>query len=146
MSAGLRWVLLATGLGVALSLPGCGGGGGNKLRVKGRLLDNGQPLKVPTEGIPPGDRGIRVTFYPMFEGEETPDPEVAVVNPDGATFEVPGKDGKGITPGKYRISIQLGARGRPDLLNDAFGPDTSPIIREVTGEDDMVVDIKKPAG
>ena len=137
-----RLLVLAC-VSLALTLPGCTSGPPRVTGVHGRLLDKGQPLQIP-QGLPPGDPGVRVTFYPMDEKAGT-EAQQAVVNPDG-TFTVPGNDRKGIPPGKYRIGVALGAFGTPDKLKGAFGEKNSPIVRDVTGAEEIVIDVGKPNG
>jgi hypothetical protein len=73
----------------------------------------------------------------------------AAVNPDG-DYEVLGKDGDGIPPGKYRISVLLPtAFTNVDKLKGAFGPDNSKIVREVAREPKeqaIDIDLAKPEG
>jgi hypothetical protein len=86
-------------------------------------------------------------------------------DPKDGTFVVPGPDGYGIPPGKYRISIFQGltregesmaleerkgtSRKAPvinretDFFKGFFGPTTSPIVREVTPGAELVVDLDK---
>jgi hypothetical protein len=123
-----------------VSLAGCGGPP-RLTGVHGRLLDRGQPLHLP-EGLPPGDPGARVTFYPLEEKEGT-EAQQAAVSPDG-TFTLPGNDRNGIVPGKYRVGVALGAFGTPDRLKGAFGEKTSPLVRDVTGGEEIVIDVGKP--
>ena len=128
---------------LALTLPGCGG---PRVTPGGRLLDKGQPLQIPQQGLPPGDPGVRVIFLPMEPEKEGTAQQPAVVNVQDATFTVPGNDGRGIAPGKYRISIALGAYGTPDKLKGAFGEKNSPVVRDVTGAEEIVIDVSKPSG
>ena len=55
----------------------------------------------------------------------------AIYSPTDGTFKVGGPDGKGLRPGKYRISVSKGAMGRPDELEEAFSRDTSPLTVEI---------------
>jgi hypothetical protein len=139
MRASLRSAVLLLAW-AALALSGCGGGV-KKVTAHGRLLNNNQPLTAPGP-LPPGDAGLRVTFYPTGENEGK-EAQQAIVNPDG-TFELPGNDRKGVLPGRYRVAISVGAYGMPDKLQGAFGENNSPIYREVTGgPEEMVIDIAK---
>ena len=70
---------------------------------------------------------------------------------------------KGIPPGKYRLAVTQRysreafevskpkdkPRGRrspatTDLLEDKFGPMTSPIVREINGSVDLIIDLDRP--
>lgn len=102
---------------------GCGGGGAKNVPVKGQLITKDGPFKAQRPGghaLPPGDPGIRVKFTPA---EAPPAGEdsfyYASVNPDDSTFDVPGKRGKGIPPGKYTVSIAVGAAGEPSAAAKA---------------------------
>src|SRR5260221_4794491 len=100
----LALAILTTGLLVAVG--GCNSDG---LRiVKGRLVNNGEPLKVSQQGV------VQIAF----EYATNPDGSfVAVVGSDGQ-FAIEGPTGKGIRPETYRISvIQLDPYSkRKDLL------------------------------
>jgi hypothetical protein len=78
-------------------------------------------------------------------------------------FTVGGPDGYGVPPGKYRVSIFQGLtrdaerkaneegklrvrRGEAitrdtDMLKDLFGPNTSPIVRQIREAGELVVDL-----
>jgi hypothetical protein len=81
---------------------------------------------------------------------------------DEGTFEVPGPEGRGIPPGKYRISVVLNPRNsvtapRPksqrdaanrdhDFLGGRFGPASSPIVRTLDAPTHVVIDLDRPTG
>lgn len=142
-----------------LGLAGCDPG--NTVHVSGHLLKGGQPY------VAPDDQTIGVTFYAMAGQLESKaaavvdEPFAATYGKDGA-FEVPGREGRGIPPGKYRVVVirkpKAGtARPAPrgskakfdrekDFLNDQFGPGTSPIVREVKASTyDLTIDLDNPA-
>lgn len=107
------------------------------------MVQNGQP---PTLG--PNDR-LTVIFY-ADQGVFPPGLMLMTdVSPDG-TFEIKSADEDGIPPGKYRIAItqmvvEGNAKGQ-DKLRGAFGPASTPFIREFTSNtDDLTLDIGKPA-
>lgn len=155
----LRRRVLRSVVGVAcLALAGCGSG--NNVWVTGHLLKGGQPYQAPDR------QTIGVTFYAMEtkgnDGKNAPanEPYAATYNSDGS-FEVPGKEGRGIPPGMYRISvirkpkagkiapIPKGSKAQidrdKDYLNDQFGPETSPIVREIPASVDLTIDLDNPA-
>jgi hypothetical protein len=72
-----------------------------------------------------------------------------VTNAQGGTFEVPGLDGKGIKPGRYRIAI-VGRVGispeTPDYFKGMFTRDKTQILRDVKPGEEVVIDIAKPQG
>ncbi len=118
-----------------------------KVVVKGKLLDNGKPLHIATEGLPPGERGIRLSFYPVQENGTLGDPEEATVAPQTATFELRGHDGKGIKPGKYRVGYTIGSLfGRPGEKTRQLQPEQSKIIRDIGGDAELTIDLAKSEG
>lgn len=150
--------LLAAPLVLALAGPGCGSS--DAVRVGGKLLKGGNPY------TPPSGQRIGVTFYAVeakdAAGKAVPagEPYPAQFNPADGTFTVPGPDGRGIPRGKYRVAISR-QKGRgtveapkrrgakpfdreTDLFQNQFGPDTSPIVREIAAPSDLVVDLDSP--
>lgn len=134
---------------LALALSGCGGGPKKLTGVHGRLLDNGGALRIPAS-LPPGDPGVQVAFYPTDPKTQGREPQQAVVHPGGATFDLPGNDHKGIAPGKYRIALSLGAytaSGASDQFKGIYGPENSPIFKEVTADgQDVTIDVTRDGG
>ena len=147
---------------VALALACFGCGNSNAIKVRGKLLQAGQPY------VPPAGQRVVVTLYVVdakdASGKSIPAQEAfrAYCDPKDGTFVVPGPDGYGIPPGKYRISIFQGltregeskapkgrSRNAPridretDFFKDLFGPTTSPIVREVTQGAELIVDLDK---
>lgn len=144
---------LALILLVALGVTGCG----SNVRVTGKVSKGGQPVN-PVKGM-----HMAVGFHPVAEadGGKSKEPDLYAANvKDDGTFDVPGVDGDGIPPGKYRVSVILstgrdrsGAKktgnvdtSEKDILNGAFGPDNSPIIREVKSSTYLEIDLDKPVG
>ncbi|MCS7306311.1 MAG: hypothetical protein NZ602_14535 [Thermoguttaceae bacterium] len=129
------------GLGLVLGvLIGCGGKGQEPaVRAKGRILMNGKPLAVSPQNREVGIGYVRVEFYRLGpDGKPQDPPEGMVVNEDGS-FELMGR---GIPPGKYRIAVYQ--YDPDDKLGGRFDKDRSPIVREVTGKEDLVIDLAKP--
>src|SRR5271157_3318450 len=99
---------LALILLVALPLTYIGCGKSNAIKVTGKLLQAGKPY------VPPAGQRVVVTLYVVdakdASGKAIPaqEPFLAYYDPKAGTFEVPGPDGYGISPGKYRISIFQG--------------------------------------
>ena len=56
-----------------------------------------------------------------------------------------GPDGKGIKPGKYKISL-TGSPGQPDPFGGKFTPDKTKIVRDVAAGAEIVIDVSKPEG
>jgi hypothetical protein len=124
-------------LGLALSLVGLGCLRSlDFIKAKGRVVKGGQPY-LAEEG-----QGMRIFFAPL----EVPagsqyDSYAAVYDPKNGTFEVTGKDGKGLPRGRYRVDIQL-MKNKEDLLNGKLMGANSPLTLEVKGtSDELVIDL-----
>ncbi len=136
MTSSRRSRLLALlGLAACLALAGCSGA--KRCKVSGTLTRGGKPLEVhPMTGK------LMVVFRGIGDGATT-DPQYAIVKPDGS-FTVPGPDGKGIPPGKYRITVeQFDPFPTTDKLGGKFNERNSKIEREVTGNDHFDLDLDK---
>jgi hypothetical protein len=120
-------------LAAGLLAAGCGGSG--KLGTKGRVLKGGQPFILP-EG-----EYVRLTFIPVLEKGRAEDYYVAEYKREDATFQVKGKDLKGMPPGKYKIMVEH-LKGRTDVLKGAFSEANTPFVCEVkTGADEVTIDL-----
>src|SRR5271157_954208 len=156
---------LALILVVALTLACFGCGNSNAIKVTGKLLQAGQPY------VPPAGQRVVITLYVVDakdasgKGIPAQEPFQAYYDPKDGTFVVPGPDGYGIPPGKYRISIFQGLtregeskapnvhkgpsrkaqviNRETDFLEGLFGPTTSPIVREITQGAELIVDLDK---
>jgi hypothetical protein len=142
-----------------LASPGCGGSG-DAIWVTGKLLKGG------TRYVAPEDQTVNVTFVSIEtrdgSGKTIPggEPYLADFDEANATFTVPGPDGRGIPAGKYRVSVvqkikrvaleklkvekKLRIDRETDMLKNAFGPDRSPIVRELTASCDLAIDLDRP--
>ena len=120
---------------IALFLSGCGDG---RIKARGRIVNNGAPFQLG-EG-----EGLRIVFAPVEASGATYESYVAVFNKDGS-FQVMGRDGKGLPPGKYRVALEH-LKKKQDLLKGAFDGQNTPIVREVTdGSNEIVIDLDHPA-
>ena len=90
-----------TAIGAALLLAGCGGGGPAK--IKGRVLENGQPVTVAGQAS--------LVFSPVGpDGKAGAKAYAAGLNPDG-TFELVASGGE-VPPGDYVVSFEFsGGKG-----------------------------------
>ena len=113
------FVVLVTAFLVA----GCGRSG--YVKAKGRLVKGGEPF------LPPDDEIVHVAFFPA--GNDSSDSkgsfEASFDRKDG-TFQVLGKDGNGLPPGKYRVVLQV-LKNRKDQLKGACDVKNSPFVCEV---------------
>ncbi len=115
-----RWLLAFTALAVIGLLAvgtGCGGIGGEKLVViRGKVVENGQPVKAG--GVyEEGGMRIEVTFYPVDAAgnvDQARQSWSCSVQSDG-TFVMDGA-GKGIPAGRYKVGLraQPGSSGQYD--------------------------------
>jgi hypothetical protein len=142
-----RWVLVFPF--VVVSLAGCGESGPKDVPVKGKLVAPGgaafhdkRPADKP---LPPGDPGVRVKFTSLEAGTEPGHPHpsyLANIDPDSATFEVPGPQGKGIPAGKYRVTVYVGPAGE-NSPPSASPPSGVPPSVGNAGEDNPGLDGKE---
>ncbi len=124
---------------------GCGDDGEQTVAVRGTLTNAGRPLEV--EGRDLGLGMVLVQFYQITDdSQQSTDPEEASVDAEG-NFEVPGRTGNGLPPGKYRIVVrQWDPYPQVDKLGGRFDEKNSQIIREITGEEEISIDVSKPEG
>ena len=84
----------------AAFLPGCGRG--DTIWVTGVLQKGGQIYE------PPEGRKLALYFCPITDGtsgDPAGEVEMADYNSKDGSFTVPGSEGYGIRPGKYRIAV-----------------------------------------
>jgi hypothetical protein len=130
---------LAVCLPLLLSLPACSGGP-KLIKVTGKLTYEQKPL-------PAGASAPVIVFHPVVAKGQPHDTYPALYQRDAGIFEVPGKTGAGIPEGKYRISVQFmvpKASSLQEKWNRQFSPENSPIVREVTGEGRLDIDLASP--
>jgi hypothetical protein len=159
----IRRALWALPVAVALATSGCGAP--RTIPLSGRLLRGEKPFTaaegqalgltfVAAEAIKDPSSGTVLAA----EGEPFP----ADIRPDDGTFRVPGREGRGIPPGKYRVTVYLRQREAPanapsrpggakfdrdkDLLGGRFDATKSPIVREITDSTALTIDLDKPTG
>jgi len=121
---------------------GCGGSTKEAVPAKGRLLHAGQPLQV--QGMEAFAGMVQVEFYRIGpDGKLSDVPETAVADRDGY-FDI---GARGLAPGKYRIAVrQWDPYPEVDKLEGKFDASHSPIVREITGKEDILIDLSKPEG
>src|SRR5437016_10324476 len=118
---------------LAVVLSGCSVAGGRKVKVTGKVLNNGQPLKI-TEGK--GE--VRVTLLPVVEPGKPYDTFMGKAGADGS-FEIPN-----VPAGKYKVGVEhLDPSPQQDQLHGKFSPLNTPIIRDLDGKEPLNVDVSK---
>jgi hypothetical protein len=128
-----------------VAVVGCSSGGPRHVKAKGQLLYKGKPLVVPQKAA------VSVRFIAKDGGDN---PRIFVADTpfdrEGATFTISGNDGRGIPVGTYRIAVTQKMVGDAppeiDEMNEMFSLKKSAIVREVTGEEPIVIDLSKPEG
>jgi len=152
------WMVLS-----AACLAGCGHG--ESVWVTGTLQKGGEIYK------PPEGHKLALYFCPMAEGAQAKpagDIEMADYDARDGSFTVPGREGYGIPPGKYRIAVVETLRrdavdesknsSKPkrdhnqkridhdmNFLETSFGMKTSPFVRDFKTSTRLTLDMAKPA-
>jgi hypothetical protein len=119
---------------VVLLLVGCSNS--PNIKAKGRVLKGGQPFTTQ-----PGE-GLRIILAPMAAPATGQyDSFAAEFDPSNGSFRVRGKDGTGLPPGKYRVSLQL-MKNKEDQFRGRYVGLKSPFVVEVgQGGGDLVIDL-----
>jgi hypothetical protein len=149
------WIVLS-----AVFLAGCGRS--DRIWVTGVLQKGGQIYE------PPAGHKLALYFCPIkagTAGDPAGDVEMADYNSKDGSFTVPGSEGYGIRPGKYRIAVieslrreivdQLKDSAKPksgrrridndtNILDATFGEKTSPFIRELKKSTQLKLDMANP--
>lgn len=142
---------LPLAVAVMLGLIGCGSSGPKddgivRARPKGRILQNGQPVKINTANLPPGDPGLQVIFVKVGTPDAGAEIPAQVTDASTGTFELVGPDGRGIPEGKYRIAVILAPFGSADQFKGKYNQQNSKIERELKAGQDLEIDLDKPNG
>jgi hypothetical protein len=112
-----------------LAVAGCGADN-QGVTVKGQVLQNGQPIPfLPSEDLIVG-------FSQEVPAGQKPVGASGAVKPEDGTFTVNGPGGRGIPPGRYRISLSSQINGGNDRnrFERLFSPQKQPLIAEVGPE------------
>lgn len=135
-------VLVITCIAVA----GCPGGGERLCTVTGKVVEGGQPA-----GSESGESGLSVEFFPLDDrgSVRTDVPSFSTFVKEDGSFVADGLEGKGIPAGKYRVAVN-----RTDLTDGAkrlaweakFGRDGSPFEHDVSGDQEITLDISQAPG
>jgi hypothetical protein len=129
----------------ALLAGGCGKGGADikGVKVDGKVVSNGQPLKFLK------DEEVKVSFAQEVAKGEKSIGSAADVNPEDGTFTIPGPTKHGIPPGKYRVRLSSQPYGGgKDRFEPLFDPEDGPplvLIAEVGPEEgqSFVIDVAR---
>lgn len=108
---------------LSLLVVGCGA---SRIKARGRLVQKGEPF-VPGEK----DGVVHVAFFP--DGQQSDDLSRSYLvkfNRADGTFQVTGADGKGVPPGKYRVTVAL-MKNHKDEFKGRFNAKNSPLLCEV---------------
>jgi hypothetical protein len=125
---GIRYLLPC--LIICLVSAGCGT---SHIKAKGRVIKGGEAFR-PGEG-----EGVRIFYEPLDPPEGSSYNSYAgEFNNEDGTFQIKGKDGTGLPPGKYRITLQL-MKNKEDLFNGALMGKKSPFTCEVKNASDVAV-------
>lgn len=131
-----RGCVRVLGIVIVLYLTGCGGG--DTVRVTGKLIKDGKPYTAKLDGKEP--ETFAVDFVGKVNGAQFIFP--ATLAADG-TFRVADADGRGIPRGQYRIHVLhsgfLGAGG--DRFQARFAGDKTPLSVELTENASLTIDV-----
>ena len=107
--------------------------------VKGKVTNAGQLLQISKHMV----GWVEITFIQHLEGQQTKVPETYSARADASgAFTVTGR-----FPGKYRIAVrQWDPYSQVDKLKGAFDDKRTKIVREVTGKEEIHLDLSKPEG
>jgi hypothetical protein len=129
---------LAVLLCLTASIAGCGGEKGAK--VRGVLLEDGQPLRVAEK------EGVILSLVPT-----QPDPESVKAQPGAdfnradSTFTFVGPGLGLVPPGEYKVCLTVRMREGEDRFGGAFALDKTPLTYVVTDdpEQEIVIDLTR---
>jgi hypothetical protein len=150
----------AIGLALLVAAPGCGSS--DRIRVSGKVVRGGAAVACPP------DRMLGITLIAIDvkdnegRGVAAGEPYPAEVNPADSTFVVPGPDGSGILPGRYRVALiqkptaaavlaaqekagkKKTIRRDTDFFKNQFSAANSPIVRDLGASCDLLIDSDHP--
>lgn len=116
------------------------GCGSKELMVEGTLTKAGQPMKFEA-----GDE-VSMTLVDLSEADEIKRKDYSAnVDPATGNFNVVGRFGRGIPPGKYKVVLNAGSPKRPtDRFGGAYSLKNSPLVVEINSSNykNLTVDLK----
>jgi len=109
-----------------------------RLQAKGQIVKGGAPFTVPEEEY------VRIVFHPIpADGRRAANTYVAIYDNRDGRFRVVGADGRGLPPGRYRVSVER-ERKRKDLFKGAYDADRSPFVFDIdSSSKEIVIDLDK---
>ena len=117
-------------------LAGCDG---SQVKARGRLVKSGQPF------VPSDKEVVHVAFFPAGEESASDKSYIVKFNRQDGTFQVVGTDGKGLPPGKYRVTVSV-VKDHEDTFKGAFNVKNSPFLCDVSsGSSEITVDLDTPS-
>jgi hypothetical protein len=120
---------------IAITTIGCNSS--KTIKVKGRLVKNGQPYIIGE------NEALRIFFVPENAPESSYESFSAVYDHSDGSFRVTGKDGQGMPPGNYRISLEL-RLNRSDQFHGEFSSKKSPLTCAIdSSNQDVVIDLEQ---
>ena len=122
----------------AVLLAGCGESSG---RLRGRVVENGQPTEIP------GQAALMFTRIGAGDKPDTSKSYTMAVEKDG-TFEMVASGGA-LPPGRYMVTVETTAKGKAGLAKykEPYKYPTSPLRADVVaGPNDLIIDLAKPDG
>jgi hypothetical protein len=123
-------VLILAGLLLTLT-PGCSKSVPT-FSIHGKITNAGKPVTTSSKGF------VQVSFQPAAGGTSTPFP--AVVDSQQGTFTV-----DQIPQGRYKVAVQqMDPAPVTDKLKGAFSAGKTPIVREVTEDGEVNIDLARP--
>jgi hypothetical protein len=112
----MRRLVAAGVLLAALTTCGCGP---KLVIVRGKVVENDQPLKLTDDDDP------QMKF--MWEELDGPKVAMAFIKKPDATFEFQGPIGRGVPPGPFSVSVTVGKRPIP--ISQGVKPDKETIAK-----------------
>jgi hypothetical protein len=123
---------------------GCSGGPAAEptVLVKGKVTNGGEPLPLDPQLAAAKAARVELRFMRLDDSGEVISSATAFAEVDGS-FEAP----KGLPKGKYRIAVyHYDGTSDGDALEGKFDDRQTPIIREITGEGELNIDLSNPEG
>jgi hypothetical protein len=110
------------------------------IKATGTITKGGAQFHLGT------NEGLRIFFVPMDPPRDHFDSYAGIFDNDRGRYEVVGKDGKGLPPGRYRITIQL-IKKKEDLFKGQLTGEKSPFTCEVaSGSTEVPIDLDQAKG